>query len=141
MALNFKKFLRWLTLYNRLEKERAKLQAELLQLKAVQAEWTRFVPPGHYYSPIPSREDIAEAFARGGFGPPFHDIDLNEAGQFARLERFAAFYPEQPFPEQPIPGRRYYLDNPSYGHYDAIMLYCMLREARSRRASLQRGFR
>jgi hypothetical protein len=50
-----------------------------------------------------------------------------------RLERFAGWYPEQPFPEQSIPERRYHLDNPSYGNYDAIMLYGMLREARPRR--------
>jgi predicted O-methyltransferase YrrM len=126
-------FLRWLPFCRKLEKERAQLQAELLQLKNAQADWMRFFPPGHFYSPIPSRAETAEAFARGGFGPPFPDIDLNEAGQFARLERFASYYPDQPFPEKPARGRRFYLDNPSYGHYDAIMLYCMLREAQPRR--------
>lgn len=96
-------------------------------------DWARFFPPGHFYSPLSSREEVAEAFARGGFGPPFAAIDLNEAGQLARLERFAAFYRTQPFPEHATEGRRFYLDNPSYGHYDAIMLYCMLCEARPRR--------
>ena len=76
---------------------------------------------------------MAEAFARGGFGPPFPAVDLNEVGQLDRLERFAGWYPEQPYPEQPSPGWRFHLDNPSYGHYDAIMLYGMLREARPRR--------
>jgi predicted O-methyltransferase YrrM len=90
-------------------------------------------PAGHFYSPVPSREDIADAFARGGFGPPFPGIDLNEEAQVARLERFARYYPEQPFPEHPTEGRRFHLANPSYAHYDAIMLYCMLREARPRR--------
>jgi predicted O-methyltransferase YrrM len=108
------------------EKEKTALQTDL-------AEWKRFPPPGHFYSPLLSREEIAEAAARGGFGPPFAGVDLNEAEQLARLERFAAFYPEQPFPEKPTEGRRFYLDNPSYGHFDAIMLYCMLREARPRR--------
>jgi predicted O-methyltransferase YrrM len=133
MALSFTPLLRRLPSYRKLEEERARLQSELQQLKATQADWMRFVPPGHYYSPIPSREEIAEAFARGGFGPPFPDVDLNEAGQFARLERFASYYPDQPFPEKPVQGRRFYLDNPSYGYCDAIMLYCMLREAQPRR--------
>ena len=124
---------RWLPFYRKLEQERARLERELQQLKTAQADWMRFFPPGHFYSPLPSREEIAEAFARGEFGPPFPDIDLNEAGQFARLERFAAYYPDQPFPEKPVRGRRFHLDNPSYGHYDAIMLYGMLREARPRR--------
>ena len=117
----------------RLEKEAARLRAENAALRASQSEWTRFQPPGHFYSPLPSREEVADAFARGGFGPPFPGVDLNEAGQLARLERFRAFYAEQPFPERATEGRRFYLENPSYGHYDAIMLYCMLREAQPRR--------
>ena len=113
--------------------ENERLRAEVAQLRAQQAEWARFFPPGHFYSPLPSREETAEAFARGGFGPPFPGVDLNEAGQVARLERFAAWYPEQPFPEKPTKGKRFHLENPSYGHFDAIMLYAMLREARPRR--------
>src|SRR5687767_14123001 len=87
--------------------EKAQLQAALAREHELKREWSRFSPPGHFYSPLPSREEIADAFARGGFGPPFSAIDLNEAGQFARLERFAAFYPEQPFPEQPTAGWRF----------------------------------
>jgi predicted O-methyltransferase YrrM len=117
----------------RLERERDRLKAELAKRHAADAEALRFFPPGHFYSPLPSREEIAGAFARGGFGPPFAAIDLNESGQFARLERFAGWYAEQPFPEQPADGWRFHLDNPSYGHYDAIMLYAMIREARPRR--------
>jgi predicted O-methyltransferase YrrM len=119
--------------YRKIEKERDRLRAELDRRKAIEAEVPPFFPAGHFYSPLPSRTEIAEAFARGGFGPPFPAVDLNEAEQYARLERFAAWYPEQPFPERQTQGRRFYLDNPSYGHYDAIMLYCMLREARPRR--------
>ena len=125
--------LRLLPFYRRLQKENDRLRAELAQVRTAQADWARFFPPGHFYSPLPSREEVAEAFARGGFGPPFPAIDLNEAGQFARLERIAAWYPEQPFPEHQTKDARFYLDNPSYGHYDAIMLYGMLREARPRR--------
>lgn len=116
-----------------LQRENTRLQAEVERLRTQQAGWARFFPPGHFYSPLPSREEVAEAFARGGFGPPFPGIDLNEPGQVARLEKFASFYAAQPFPEQPTAGRRFHLDNPSYGHFDAIMLYCMLREARPRR--------
>ncbi len=131
--MSLSSLLRWLPFYGKLEAERARLAAELVRQRAAQAEWARFSPPGHFYSPLPSREETAEAFARGGFGPPFPDVDLNEAGQLARLESFVAFYREQPFPEKPAKDRRFYLDNPSYGHFDAIMLYCMLREAKPRR--------
>ena len=128
-----KSFLRLFPAFRRLEAERNRLRAELAARPAPAAGALPFFPAGHFYSPLPSREEIADAFARGGFGPPFPGIDLNEAGQFARLERFAGWYPEQPFPEKATEGVRFYLDNPSYGHYDAIMLYGMLREARPQR--------
>jgi predicted O-methyltransferase YrrM len=125
--------LRLLPPHRRVAKENDRLRRELADLRAAQGDWARFFPPGHFYSPLPSREEVAEAFARGGFGPPFPGIDLNEAGQLARLEQFARWYAEQPFPERPAPGRRFHLDNPSYGHFDALMLYSMLREACPRR--------
>ena len=128
-----KAILRCLPSFRKLEAERNAFKAELNRLRAGEADAPAYFPAGHFYSPLPSRAEIADAFARGGFGPPFPSIDLNEAGQFARLERFASWYPEQPFPETPTAGWRFHLDNPSYGHYDAIMLYAMLREAQPAR--------
>lgn len=119
--------------YRKLESERNQLKAELDRLRRANADSPPFFPVGHFYSPLPSRTEIADAFARGGFGPPFPGVDLNEAEQFARLERFSTWYSEQPFVEHQKPEHRFYLDNPSYGHYDAIMLYGMLREAQPRR--------
>ena len=133
MSSFFEPFLRLLPPYRRAARENERLRRELGELRSAQTDWARFFPPGHFYSPLPSREETAEAFARGGFGPPFPGVDLNEAGQLERLERFAGWYAEQPFPEEPTPGRRFHLANPSYGHFDAIMLYSMLREARPRR--------
>ena len=140
MGFSLRDILRWFPDFRRLERHNARLRVQVEQVererereRARYAEWMRFSPPGHFYSPLPSGEEIADAYARGGFGPPFAAVDLNEAGQFARLEKFAAYYAEQPFPEQPVAGRRFHLDNSSYGHYDAIMLYGMLREAAPRR--------
>ncbi len=139
----FKRFMRLIPSYRGLEQrkaeligERDRLQARVQRLEAergVVDEWLKVYPPGHFYSPLPSLEEIAEAFAHGSFGPPFAAVDLNEAEQLARFERFAAIHAGHPFPAQPMPDRRFHLENGSYGPYDAIMLYCMLREARPRR--------
>src|SRR6185369_3073172 len=138
-----KRLLRLIPSYRLLEerkeglvRERDTLLGRVRQLEGERAAvepWLKFFPPGHFYSPLPSPEEIAEVFDRGRFGPPFPSVDLNEAEQWARLERFVGYYPEQPFPEQPTAGRRFHLNNGSYGPYDAIMLYGMLREARPRR--------
>ncbi len=134
-----KAFLRLWPAYRRLEAERNTFKSER---NALREEFERYraanveppyYPAGHFYSPLPSRAEVAEAFARGGFGPPFPGIDLNEEQQFARLERFAQWYADQPFSDDPTPRGRFYLNNPSYGHYDAIMLYGMMREAQPRR--------
>src|SRR5688572_3015377 len=128
-----KRFLRLFSAFRKLEVERDRLQADLARRVSAEADAPQAFPAGHFYSPLPSRTEIADAFQRGGFGPPFPGIDLNEASQLARIDQFAAWYGEQPFPERATEGRRFYLDNPSYGHFDAMMLYGMLREARPRR--------
>ena len=143
MSPLLKRLLRLIPSYRLLEERKLQLIAErdalqgkvevLESERALLKEWVPFYAPGHYYSPLPSNAEIADVFERGAFGPPFSAVDLNEAGQFARLERFAGYYAEQPFHEQPTPGRRFHMDNGSYSHFDAIMLYCMLREARPRR--------
>ncbi len=115
-----KSLARWLTPPWTLRRENDRLKADL-------AKWAKFFPPGHFYSPIPSDAEIKSGFARGQMGPPFPGVDLNEAGQLALLEKFAGYYPDQPYPDKLVEGRRFYLTNPSYGHFDSIMLYCMLR--------------
>ncbi len=90
-------------------------------------------PPGHFYSPLPSRAEVARAFAEAPSEPLFPAIELHASEQDALLERFAGFYGEQPFPEQPREGWRFHLRNPSYGCFDAIMLWSMLRTLGTRR--------
>ncbi len=117
----------------RLRRDNARLEADKEQMRQETISWRRFFPPGHFYSPMPSEEEVREAFARGGFGPPFPGVDLAESAQRDLLREFAGYYAAQPFPEQPVPERRFALNNHSYGHFDAIMLYCMLRHLQPRR--------
>ena len=121
-----------------LRRDVADLEQANARLKAEAAEREFVFPPGHFYSPQTSRAEVAEVFAREQAGPSFAGLELNEAEQGARLHRFAEAYAEQPFPETATAGRRYFLNNPSYGSYDGIMLYLMLREAGARRQRLER---
>jgi hypothetical protein len=97
--------------------------------------WSPRVPPGHYYSPIPSIEEVKrkEAAIFGDVPPELPGIDLNVSGQLAWFDRFAPFYPQLPFGEQRKPGLRYFYENDGFNHTDAIALYCLIRHAKPNR--------
>jgi hypothetical protein len=116
-----------------LQGARDRLESESQNMRAERAGWTRFCPLGHFYSPLPSPDEVTVAFSRGGFGPPFPGIDLNADGQFALLKEFAAYYTDLPFPKTATEGRRFHLANPAYGPYDACILYCMIRHLQPKR--------
>ena len=95
----------------------------------------RFVPAGHFYSPIPSREQIRAHAERLATARPreIPGIDLKEEEQLALLEKLQAFYRELPFSKNKVPERRYFFENPAYSYADAICLYGMIRHVRPRR--------
>jgi hypothetical protein len=122
-----------------LEQELATAARELKTARAkFLAAWQQrekfWMPPGHFYSPIPSIPDVKlnehEIFE---CPPAIRGVDLNETGQLELLRQLAVFYPDQPFAPEAIPGRRYLFENPNYSYNDAIVLYCMMRHARPRR--------
>ncbi len=86
-------------------------------------------PAGHYYSPIPSKEDVL-AYVKSR-KPPNREllgIELNEQEQYELLTEYALFYKDLPFPEEQTPGHRYYYHNMWFCYSDAIFLYCFLRK-------------
>jgi predicted O-methyltransferase YrrM len=95
----------------------------------------RFVGAGHYYSPIPSPEQIQVDARRLASARPreLPGIDLSEGRQLALLERLRIFYRDIPFPSTKIPERRYFFKNPAYSYSDAICLYGMIRHVQPRR--------
>jgi predicted O-methyltransferase YrrM len=93
----------------------------------------QYVPPGHFCSPIPSREDIERALSQQTGGAAMLGIELQEKEQLALLDRLARYYPEMSFPENKNDQYRYAFNNPSYSWCDAIILYCMVREFRPSR--------
>jgi predicted O-methyltransferase YrrM len=91
--------------------------------------------PGHFYSPIPSLDEMrareAELFDNAPAALP--GIDLRGDEQRALIETLAVFYPEMPFPRTQSPETRYWFENWAYSYADAIFLYAMLRHLVPRR--------
>ena len=104
-----------------LKHQNTRLRTELNQ----KATW---VPPGHFYSPIP---DLSEIRKRQNeiFNLPsdIPGIDLNDEGQLNVLNSFRHPYSEHPFADNKREGLRYYFVNPNFSYMDALVLYCMLR--------------
>ena len=95
------------------------------------APFLSFVPPGHFYSPVPDLADITpradELFAEDRELP---GIDLREREQLALFATLAALARDAPLAPTPGTPARYGIDNPNYGIGDASMLQAMLRHLR-----------
>ena len=116
-------------------KERDRLQADRERLEAEVAKYKTWVPPGHFYSPYPSRDEVARRaaaiFDRSGRDVP--GIDLNESRQMALLEELKRFYAEVPFTAEPGTDLRYHFENRYYSYSDAIFLYSVIRHLSPKR--------
>jgi predicted O-methyltransferase YrrM len=91
-------------------------------------------PAGHYYSPIPNLDDLADRediFAVDPTDVPGVDLRIAEQWQF--LEELHPYAAEVPFPDQQSDGFRFWFDNDSYGHGDGTTLYSLLRHLRPAR--------
>jgi len=100
--------------------------------KAKYVEFHQHVPPGHFYSPIADPKEI-EQFAAQIFNEDrraLPAIDLREPEQMELLQALSAFYPELPFAETKQEGLRYYYRNDLFCHFDAFLLYAMIRHFR-----------
>ena len=81
-------------------KERDALRREVQRWQQLH----RFVPPGHFYSPMPAVADIERDAARLFPAPPprtLPGIDLREAAQLRWLEECRSLYAEMPFVAEP----------------------------------------
>ena len=107
------------------------------------APFLRFVPPGHYYSPLPDGEavvrDAAKLFDRSRKELP--GIDLDVEGQLQRLREWAPLHDATEIPDQKVPGRRWYATNGFFSYGDGTILACILRATQPRRVlELGSGF-
>lgn len=90
------------------------------------------VPPGHFYSPIPSLDDLSsQPPAASDDDPP--GIDLRPDAQLALARELALYAREAPFGPEPTEGLRYHLANPFFYEADGLVYHCLLRHWRPRR--------
>lgn len=111
------------------------LEAERDALRAEVGHWKTWMSPGHFYSPVPSLDEIRKR-EQELFAPPLRTlpgIDLRPGEQLAVVGELARYYDELPFPREKSKGRRYWFENPAYSYADAIYLYSFLRYLRPRR--------
>jgi Methyltransferase domain len=120
--------------HDRLVAERDRRDRIFQQAEELQARAPQFVPPGHFYSPIPILDDVRRDDARL-FAPlrELPGIDLDEAGQLELLSRLLPYYRDLDFPEQKEARRRFWFENPAYSYSDAIFLHCMIRYCKPKR--------
>jgi predicted O-methyltransferase YrrM len=92
-----------------------------------------YAPSGHFYSPIPAREDIEKHRAPDADLTELPAIELRLGDQKRLLEQFRSIYPTIPFTDSARPGFRYQYLNPTYSYGDGILTHCMIRTFRPRR--------
>lgn len=94
-----------------------------------------WVPPGHYYSPIPSLEEIQAAEPRlfGDAPAEIPGIDLRAEDQLRLVSSLARYHADQPFAAEPSPPLRYHLRNEWFSYSDGLFLHCLMRHLKPTR--------
>lgn len=87
--------------------------------------------PGHFYSPIPSREEVRDSADRIFSNTDVLDIDLNVDKQFQLLETFKTMRPDFPYDfintKENEKLRYRFTKRPQYRYSDVMFLYYVMR--------------
>ena len=92
-----------------------------------------WVPPGHFYSPIPSADDRQRATRARTVPREIPGVKLGEDAQLALLEKMLPLYASLDFTAEPVPGHRYHYENTFYSYSDAVHYALMLLHHQPRR--------
>lgn len=87
-----------------------------------------FVPPGHFYSAVPSIEERNNFIS--SVEKEINDIsevEINKEKQLELLRSFKKYHDTCPFPHEKNEKFRYYFLNPAYSYSDGLTLYSMIR--------------
>lgn len=119
----------------KMDQEINQLKQEIENLKAALDKYHIFVPPGHFYSPLPSLDEVRQDEQRI-FGSIPHNIpgvNMNIEEQLSLLNELKEYYNELPFKSHKTEGMRYFFENPGYSYSDAIFLYSMIRHTKPKK--------
>jgi Methyltransferase domain len=94
-----------------------------------------FVPPGHFYSPLPDRDDAAQALDKAEAAVPsaLPGVVIDDAAMREVWQKLRPFMETAPFPQAKTDGHRYHFDNEFFSYGDALVYYAMLGLFRPRR--------
>lgn len=111
------------------------LHGKIEELRNELKRWRTWMPPGHFYSPIPALSEIERDASRifPEVAPELLGVDLNTDGQLAHLRSWSNFIAELPRDWLSGSGGRYRYENEYYGYADGISLYCLLRALQPKR--------
>lgn len=110
------------------ELEIINLKQNIDNLKGANAPSVQYYPPGHFYSPIPSLEDVRKYFSEGQRQEdPLLALNINETDQLDLLRNFYQYYGKQPFSDQKVGNNRYYFQNNFFSYGDGLTLHFMMR--------------
>jgi hypothetical protein len=91
-----------------------------------------FVPPGHFYSPIPSEDDHKRVFEKIPQG--YDEIDMREKDQLALLDELTPYYTLIPdFSFDKSDKYRYCYENHYYSFSDATIFSCLVQHVKPRK--------
>jgi hypothetical protein len=103
--------------------------------KLLRAPYFKWVPPGHFFSPLADADDVGRRskviFDRSASNVP--GIDLKGENQQALLKQFEAYYSFLPFERTSNPQSRYFHPNGSFPVQDAFTLSAMIRHFKPNR--------
>lgn len=94
------------------------LKKEIEELKQKQLQYEIGWPPGHFYSPIPSLDQI-KIIEYKIWGVPSKQVPgvaLQENQQVEMLHQFSSYYTKQPWQDGKQEHLRYYFQNPNYSY-------------------------
>ncbi len=94
-------------------------------------EFETFYPPGHYYSPIPNKNDITKALNRkNANNGNVKGVELNPEKQLQLFKDLTIYIEDNPFRSESKGSGRFFNANGFYGFGDAYTLQSMVRHVK-----------